>query len=173
MMKYGAGARALHWVTALLVIAALIAGWRMVGLPFSPMKLKAFSWHKWLGITVLVLTLLRLLWRAGHKPPPLLAMPAWQRRAAQVSHGLFYLLLVLQPLVGWANSSAAGVHVVWFGVLPLPDFVPKDAALKEQLGHVHGLFGMLLSVLIVLHVLAALKHHFIDQDDTLRRMLPH
>jgi cytochrome b561 len=169
---YGAGARTFHWLTALLVIAALAAGWTMGGMAFSPLKLRVVSWHKWAGITVLLLTVLRLLWRQRHVPPPLLPMPAWQRRAAQWLHGLLYLLLLLQPVLGWATTSAAGIPVVWFGVLPLPDFVPKDRALAEQLGHLHGLLGLLLSLLIVLHLLAALKHHFHDRDDTLRRMLP-
>jgi cytochrome b561 len=172
LTKYGAGARLLHWATALLVIGALAAGWKMVGLPFSPLKVKVFNWHKWLGITVLALTVLRVLWRLAHRPPPPLPMPAWQRKAAHALHGLLYLLLCLQPLVGWANSSAAGIPVVWFGVLPLPDFVPKDHDLAEKLEHLHGLLGLLLAVLVAVHLLAALKHHFIDRDDTLRRMLP-
>jgi cytochrome b561 len=171
--KYDKGARALHWLGALLVIGALVAGWTMVGLPFSPLKVKAFNWHKWVGITVLALTLLRIVWRATHKPPEPLPMPAWQRKVAHALHGLLYLLLLAQPLVGWANSSAAGIPVVWFGVLPLPDFVPHDKALAVNLGHLHGLLGLSLAVLIALHLLAALKHHFIDRDDTLRRMLPH
>jgi cytochrome b561 len=171
--KYDKGARALHWLSALLVIGALAAGWTMVGLPFSPLKVKAFNWHKWIGITVLALTLLRIVWRATHKPPEPLPMPAWQRKVAHALHGLLYLLLLAQPLVGWANSSAAGIPVVWFGVLPLPDFVPHDKALAGNLEHLHGLLGLLLAVLIALHLLAALKHHFIDRDDTLRRMLPH
>ena len=170
--KYDKGARALHWLSALLVIGTLLAGWKMVGLPFSPLKVKAFNWHTWAGITVLALTLLRVVWRATHKPPVPLPMPAWQRTVAHALHGLLYLLLLAQPLVGWANSSAAGIPVVWFGVLPLPDFVPQDKSLAENLEHLHGLLGLLLATLIALHVLAALKHHFIDRDDTLRRMLP-
>jgi cytochrome b561 len=171
--KYDKGARALHWLGALLVVVALLAGWKMVGLPFSPLKVKAFNWHKWVGITVLVLTLLRIVWRATHKPPAPLPMPAWQRKVAHTLHGLLYLLLLAQPMVGWANSSAAGIPVVWFGVLPLPDFVPRDKVLAGNLEHLHGLLGLSLGVLIALHILAALKHHFIDRDGTLRRMWPH
>jgi cytochrome b561 len=172
LQKYGAAARALHWLTALLVIGALVAGWTMVGMPFSPLKVKAFNWHKWVGLTVFTLTVLRVLWRFGHKPPAPLPMPAWQRKVSHALHGLLYLLLLLQPLAGWAYSSASGIPIVWFGVLPLPDFVPKDHALAENLEHLHGLLGLLLALLIAVHLLAALKHHFIDRDDTLRRMLP-
>jgi cytochrome b561 len=170
--KYDSGTRAFHWLTVLLLIAAFTIGFRMVGMGFSPMKVKLFNWHKWVGIGVLLLTVLRILWRLRHPPPPPVPMPAWQRRAAHAGHGLLYLLLLAQPLVGWANSSAAGIPVVWLGLVPLPDFVPQGKSLAESLEHVHGFLGVALLGVAGLHLLAALKHHFVDRDDTLRRMLP-
>jgi cytochrome b561 len=163
---------ALHWVVALMIAAAFGLGLYMVELKLSPLKLKLFSWHKWLGVTIWLLAVLRLVWRAVHKPPALPLMPAWQRVGAHVSHVLLYVLLLAIPLSGWVYSSAAGVPVVYLGWVPLPDLVPKDKQLADVLKEVHHMLNWTLLAVVILHVAAAIKHHFIDRDAVLHRMLP-
>ena len=170
--QYTCTAMALHWVLALALLGSFSMGLYMADLPVSPQRLKLYNWHKWAGTTILTLSLLRLLWRATHRPPADLPAPAWQLRAAHFTHAALYLLFFAVPLVGWAYSSAAGFPVVWFGVLPLPDFVSPDKALAEAIKPWHGALAWALAALAALHVGAALKHHFIDRDGLLMRMLP-
>jgi len=168
--RYSTVAILLHWLLAVAIVGSFALGTYMADLPFSMQRLKLYNWHKWAGITILALSALRLLWRLGHRPPADLPMPAWQARAAHATHGLLYLLFFAIPLTGWAYSSAAGFPVVWFGVLPLPDFVPVDKPLSETFKHLHELLGDGLALLVLAHVAAALKHHFIDRDGLLDRM---
>ncbi len=167
----------LHWVLALALIGIFVMGNYMADLPFSPQRLKLYNWHKWAGIAILSLSALRLLWRLTHRPPALpqviaLGMPAWQMRAYHATHWLMYALFFATPLLGWAYSSAAGFPIVVFGVLPLPDFVPASKALADLLKPLHAVSAFGLAGLVGLHVAAALKHHFIDKDGLLDRMLP-
>jgi cytochrome b561 len=170
--RYTRTAMALHWLLALAIVVSFCVGLYMSDLPFSPTRLKLFNWHKWAGITILALSALRLLWRLTHRPPPEVAMPAWQRRAAQLTHFALYLLFFMVPLVGWAYSSAAGFPVVVFGVIPLPDFAPVDKELAEILKSRHQMLAFALAFVVVLHIAAALKHHFLDRDGLLLRMWP-
>ncbi len=169
---YTATAVALHWVLAVAIIGSFSFGLYMTDLPLSPQRLKLYNWHKWAGVTILALSALRLLWRLAHRPPPDVAMPAWQSRAAHAAHFVLYLLFFAVPLSGWAYSSAAGFPIVWFGVLPLPDFVSPDKALAETLKEAHHLLAFALGLLVLLHAAAALKHHFVDRDGLLGRMWP-
>jgi cytochrome b561 len=123
-------------------------------------------------VTILVLSAARLLWRLTHRPPAQQPMPTWQARTSKAAHLGLYVLFFAVPLAGWAYSSAAGFPVVWFGVLPLPDFVPVDKSLASALKETHELLAWGLALTIGLHVAAALKHQFIDHDGLLRRMLP-
>jgi len=169
--RYTPPAIVLHWLVALLIFAAFPLGVYMHELPLSPGKLKLYSYHKWIGITVLLLVAIRLSWRLTHTPPPLPeSVAAWQRRASAAVHGLLYLLMIVIPLSGWMMSSAKGFPVVWFGVLPLPDLVGKDKALGELLAGVHQALNFSLLVLVILHVAAALQHHFIERQPFLQRM---
>lgn len=171
--SYDRVARSLHWLMALLLLLTLAVGMVMTDLPLSPRRLAIYSYHKWAGVTVLLLLLLRLYWRLTHRPPGLPAsMPAWEVTVAHAAHWLLYALMLAVPLSGWLMSSAKGFPVVYFGVLPLPDLVAKDKALGELLQNLHGVLAYALLVLVVLHVAAALKHHFIERDDVLARMLP-
>ena len=111
-------------------------------------------------------------WRLGHRPPADLPMPAWQARAAHAVHLLLYAAFFAVPLSGWAYSSAAGFPIVWFGVLPLPDFVPVDKPLAHQLKELHEMLAWGLALLVLAHIGAALKHHLIDKDGLLLRMVP-
>lgn len=170
--RYSTPAIALHWLLALMIVVSFGAGLYMTSLPFSPARLKLYNWHKWAGVTILALSALRLLWRLVRRPPPDLPMPAWQRRAAHLTHGALYLLFFAVPLVGWAYSSAAGFPIVLYGALPLPDFVTPDKALAEAIKPWHRNLAYLLAALVLAHVAAALKHHFIDRDGLLLRMMP-
>lgn len=167
----------LHWVLALALFTSLGVGLYMTGLPFSITRLKLYNWHKWAGIVIFALSVLRLLWRLKRKPPALprdveAAMPRWQRVAYKGTHHAMYALFLLIPLAGWAYTSATGFPVVLFGIWPLPDFVPKDQALADLLKTVHAWLAFTLMGLITLHIAAALKHHFYDRDGLLLRMLP-
>lgn len=169
--QYTRTAVALHWTVSALVITALAMGWIMTDLVVSPLKLRVYSWHKWIGVTVLALFFVRGLWRLTHAAPAPLPMPAWQRLSAAAVHGLLYALMLVQPITGWIYSNASGYPIVYLKLIPLPNLVGKDKALAASFEEIHGAGGALLAALIGLHVLAALKHHFFDRDDTLRRML--
>ena len=171
--RYRAPAIALHWLMAAGLIGTFALGVYMHELPFSPDKLRLYSWHKWAGVTLFMLALMRLAWRAGHRPPELpAAMSPLMRRAAAWVHAALYLLMLAIPLSGWLMSSAKGVTTVWFGVLPLPDLLGKDKALGDCLLEVHQTLNFTLLALVIGHTGAALKHHLIDRDDVLTRMLP-
>lgn len=175
--RYTGVAIALHWLLALAILVMAGAGIYMTDLPVSPLRMKLYNWHKWAGVSFLLLTALRLLWRATHRPPSLpqamiLGMPTWQVRAHHATHTLMYVLFFAVPLIGWAYSSAAGYPIVWFGQIPLPDFVGPDKALAEIIKPWHELSALALLGLTGLHVAAALKHQWIDRDGLLSRMLP-
>ena len=170
-LRYTATARGLHWLMALGMIGLFGVGLYMKGLPLSPQKLQLYSWHKWAGVTLFLLFVLRFAWRLSHRPPEAVPMPAWQRLAAEGVHVLLYLLMFAIPLSGWLLSSAKGFQTVWFGVLPLPDLLGKDKALGDLLQTVHMGLNFTLVAVLLAHVGAALKHHFIDKDDVLTRML--
>lgn len=175
--RYSHTAIVLHWVLGLTILGLFGMGLYMTSLPFSPARLKLYNWHKWAGITLLALSVLRVLWRATHRPPALpasiaKAMPAWQHWAHHGTHYVMYALFFLVPLIGWAYSSAAGFPIVVFGVLPLPDFVPVDKALAELIKPFHELSAFALVGLAGLHIAAALKHQLVDKDGLIGRMLP-
>ena len=164
----------LHWVIALLILAAFGLGFVMTDIPgITPTKLKYFSWHKWVGITVLFLAAIRLIWRLKHPAPPYQhLMPRWQLLISGLAHGALYILMFAVPLSGYFYSLAAGVPVVYLGVLPLPVLIDADPVLKPVLKELHLTLTYLLLTLISLHVLAVIKHQFIDKDNIIKRMLP-
>ncbi|QID17983.1 cytochrome b [Nitrogeniibacter mangrovi] len=172
--RYTRTAIALHWLIAVGIGATFVLGLYMHDLPLSPTKLKLYSWHKWAGVTLFALAAFRLGWRLTHPAPALPdTMPPRLRQAAHVAHGLLYALMFAIPIVGWLMSSAKGFQTVWFGVLPLPDLLDKNKALGDALAEVHETLAFILLGLVVVHAAAALKHHFIDRDTVLSRMLPH
>ena len=176
-VRYSTLAMLFHWLLGFALVGIFAVGLYMADLPFSPLRLKLYNWHKWAGITILTLSLLRLLWRVTHRPPALpaaieRATPQWQLQAFHATHIALYALFFIVPLVGWAYSSAAGFPVVVFGVIPLPDFVPASKELAELIKPWHQITAFTLAGLVALHVAAALKHHFIDKDGLIYRMLP-
>lgn len=170
--RYTATAIALHWLAVALIVCNFTLGLSMVPLPLSRQKLVWYFWHKSIGLTVFLVTCLRLAWRAGHRPPALPPMPEWQRRAATLSHAALYVLLLLIPVSGWLYSSSTGVQVVYLGLVPLPDLVPKDKALAAVLRACHVTLNFTLLALVCVHAAAGLRHHFVDRDTVLWRMLP-
>ena len=175
--RYSGTAIALHWILAAALVGIFCVGLYMTSLPFSVQRLKLYNWHKWAGVTILALSALRLLWRLARRPPALPAavaagMPRWQHVAHHGTHHLMYALFFIVPLVGWAYSSAAGFPIVWFGVLPLPSFVPVNPELAAAIKPWHEITAYALAALVVLHVAAVAKHQLIDRDGLLWRMLP-
>ena len=161
--RYSGVAILFHWTIAALVLANL---W--IGLICGSMPV-----HKAIGITVLVLTLGRVGWRLGHAAPPLPpGTPGWERTAAHATHLLFYLLLLVLPLSGWAMSSGEKRYPLdWFGLFPIP-YLPISPSLAH-LGHeAHEVLGFVMLSLVALHVAAALRHYFLLRDGVLARMLP-
>ncbi|MGL4576628.1 MAG: cytochrome b [Burkholderiaceae bacterium] len=171
--RYTTTAMVLHWLAAALIIGGFSMGFYMVDLQMSPSRLKLYNYHKWIGVTILALSALRLLWRLTHKPPPLpTGNPAWQNKAAHAAHMLLYVLFFAVPLSGWAHSSASGFPIVYLGVLPLPDFVPKSRELAQVLKQVHMVLAFSLAAVVVVHIAAALKHQLVNRDGLMARMLP-
>lgn len=170
---YTRTAVALHWLVALGMLIAIGLGFYMSDLSLSPYKLKLFSWHKWLGVTIFLLAAIRLLWRLTHPAPALPAtMDRWEIQVAQAVHVALYVLMFSIPLSGWLMSSASGFPVVFMGLIQLPDLVAKNKELAAMLKQVHFLLNMSLLALVGLHFGAALKHHFVLKDDVLAQMLP-
>ena len=163
---------AFHWLLALAIVGALGVGLYMTSLPMSMTRLKLYNWHKWAGVVILLLSAARLLWRLRHPAPAAAPGPAWQQRVAHACHVGLYVLFFAVPLAGWAYSSAAGFPIVLFGVLPLPDFVSANKELAEAIKPLHKILAFTLAALVLAHVAAALKDHFIDRDGLLDRMRP-
>jgi cytochrome b561 len=172
LTRYGAVAQLFHWVIVALIVTQFVLAKRADGL--SPVaKIGVLATHKSVGITILTLALLRFGWRLFNAvPPPPAGMPRWQERAARVSHFLLYALLFITPVLGWLMSSARSFSVSYFGLFTLPDLIEPNRRAYEWLHDFHELLAETLAVLAIVHIAAALKHHFFDRDDVLRRMLP-
>ncbi len=169
--RYSTVSLILHWLIAALVVTqvALIAGHEAVEGDRTLLDL-----HKSVGLSILILTLVRLGWRIANPALPLPAsLPRWQKLGARATHVLFYVLLIAMPLVGWAASSAAGRDIVWFGLFEWPLLpIGGGRATAGSLMDLHEVAAKGLYVLIALHVAGALKHHFVDRDNVLHRMIP-
>jgi cytochrome b561 len=171
--SWNAVAKFLHWFIALLIFAQFALGWLATNWRLSPTKLDLFVWHKSTGMLILALVLVRLAWRLSHQAPALpVDMFRWERAAAHVSHALLYVAMIATPLVGWVIGSAAGVPFRIYWRIPLPDIVAPDKHIADLAAAVHFSLGIALIALLVLHVGAALRHHFVKRDDVLTRMLP-
>jgi cytochrome b561 len=168
--RYNVVARALHWIIAILILFNLWLGFAHDSLP---RQWQVMPVHKSVGLTVLSLTLLRILWRLTYKPPPLPAqMPGWEKLTANATHLAFYIFMMVMPLTGWIMSSAGNRPLYWFFLFDVPKFgVSKGDAVVAFSAETHEIVGFLWAALIALHVAAALRHHFILKDNVLRRML--
>ena len=180
--RYTKVAITLHWVIALSIMGLIAAGLIMTTDDLLPKSLQfqTFQLHKSLGLTVLVLSFLRLVWRLTHTPPPLPpGMKAWEKLAANGTHWAFYVLMFALPLSGWAlvSTSAWGLPTIWFGLfewphLPVLSTMENKEALNDVAGEAHEILAWIAITLICMHIGAALKHHVINRDDVLTRMLP-
>ena len=169
---WNAVARLFHWGMAAMIFYQLWLGWQAEDMPFSPKKLDLFITHKSIGLTVLLLVVLRLGWRLrSGRPAHPQTTSAWEKRLADVGHWVLYALMMLLPLTGWWISDTSRIPFKLFAAIPLPDLMAADKAASELAASVHdGLTKALVFVLAV-HVLAALRHHFLLKDDSLKRML--
>jgi cytochrome b561 len=157
----------------LLIINQWIIAERADALPNGLAKLQVLAWHKSFGITILMLAAIRLVWRLMNPTPELTTeTKPWERALAKLSHLLLYALIFAMPLTGWMMSSARNFPVSWFKLFQLPDLVaPGEQTFHQMLDLHHLLFKVLVGVAL-LHIAGALKHHFLDKNDVLKRMLP-
>jgi cytochrome b561 len=171
--SWGTIAKLMHWGIAILIVAQIVLGLVAIGWRLSPTKLNLFIWHKSLGILLLTLIAARLLWRFANPTPRLPAgTPGWERIAAHASHALLYICMLALPVSGWIINSAANVPLRVFWLFPLPAITAPDKALAETMKLVHLGLVIALTAVLVLHIGAALRHHFVKRTDVLVRMLP-
>jgi cytochrome b561 len=170
---WGALSKSLHWLIVVLILGQWALMQRAESLPLGVAKLQAINWHKSFGMTILALAVVRLVWRLANPVPSLAGVTrTWERVLAAASHVLLYGLLFALPLSGWLMSSARNYPVSWFGQFQFPDLVAPSQELYRQLNDLHHLLFSVLVSVALLHVAGALKHHFIDRNEVLKRMLP-
>lgn len=177
--RYDNVAKTLHWVIALAIIVMLGLGWIMGELQGSQ-KFAAFQIHKSIGITIMLLSLCRLSWRLSHRFPALPeTMNKWEKIAAQLTHILFYVIMIGMPFTGWVivSTSPLNVPTLLYGFIPWPHLpILPTLENKKAIGHffggVHGFLAYTTALLVVLHAGAAWFHHHIKRDDVLLRMAP-
>jgi cytochrome b561 len=171
--RYTAVAQAFHWIIAGLIVTQFVFGYMQEDLPLGMHKLALLARHKSFGMTVLTLAVLRLAWRLFNPPPPLPdGMTAIERLLARATHIAFYVLLFAMPLSGWLMSSAKNYSVSWFGMFTWPNLIAPNERWFDAMKSTHYVLSITLFAVAILHILAALKHHFWNKDDVLTRMLP-
>ncbi len=174
--RYGIVNMLLHWSMAALLVGLVILGLYMTSLPdvgFDTRKVWLYIYHKEFGVFALVLATIRLAWTAtGTRPALPGGVAEWQNVSARFVQLAFYGLMFALPVTGWLMSSASAIPVSFFGLFDLPDLVPRDEPLFRALVTIHHLLGYALMALLSVHAGAALRHHFVLRDATLRRMLP-
>ena len=171
--SWGTVAKSFHWVIALLILGQLVLGTVAEEARLSPLKLDLFVWHKSIGLTILLLVILRLAWRLYNPPPSVPAgTPAWETKLARISHTLLYLLMFAVPMTGWLVSDATRIPFKAFWLVPMPDLIAADRDMSDLAADVHGALTKLLLLVVVIHIAAALRHHFFLHNKILTRMLP-
>jgi len=170
--RYGAMAIYLHWIMAMVLIGLVVIGLYMTSIPLSINKVKLYDWHKEWGILVLMLVMLRIVWRLGNITPSLHFLPVWERIAARTVQWAFYVFMFILPITGWLLTSAAGLPVSFFGLWVLPNLIAPNHANLVLFEAIHTWLSYGLIATFCLHVAAALKHHFINKDKVLRGMWP-
>ncbi|ASP35823.1 MULTISPECIES: cytochrome b [Stappiaceae] len=170
--RYSLVARAIHWLTALMVLTMVPAGLVMIRIDGGALQNQLFDFHRSVGIVLMILTVFRLAYRLTHKPAPLPdSMPGWQKLAASATHVFLYGFLLINPFLGWVATSAYGAKISVFGLFTMPAIVAKDRALSEQLFQIHLILGLLFTLAVLMHIAAALYHGFIRRDGVLSRMV--
>lgn len=170
--RYSATARVFHWLIVVLVAAQFGLAWTMPEIGRGSRPEGLIGWHLSVGLVILLVAAVRLIWRVWHRPPapPRDLAPVLQY-VSRLVHALLYTLLLILPLMGWANASARGWSLKLFGVLPLPALVPTGSALGRQMGDIHATTATVFLLAIGLHVGGAAYHALILRDRTLQRML--
>jgi cytochrome b561 len=170
---YSPGQKWLHWLIAALILMQIPVGLVMAGRDPSPVVNFLYEWHKSIGLVILTLALIRVAVRARRGAPALVpGLPAWQRTAARASHYTLYTLIVLVPIIGWTATSACCKPVKLFWTIPLSLPVGGGMDAAKVIFRFHYAFAAMLAALVLIHAGAALHHHFVRRDATLRRMLP-
>lgn len=168
--SYHVVSKLIHWITALLIFGLLAVGFYMGSLDFSEDKLALYALHKSFGLLVLTLVTIRVIWHIIHRKPKSLSTHTKIEKAlSHAAHAFLYLAMFALPLSGWVMSSAGDFSIQFFGI-DMPDIVSKDEALFRSSREVHEILAIIITGVIGLHILGALKHHFIDRDETLQRM---
>jgi cytochrome b561 len=171
--SYGAGARGFHWLTVALLIVIISIGLVMAKLPRGTLQNIFFVTHESLGLTVLVLTLGRLLWRLGHAPPPASAdLNQLERMASGGVHVLLYGILIIMPLTGYLFVTLSDIDLSYFGIVHVPALTEPDKPLGKTFGAIHVTLQWAVYALAAMHIGAALHHYFFRHNDVLARMLP-
>ncbi|HEY5623258.1 MAG TPA: cytochrome b [Gammaproteobacteria bacterium] len=169
---FGLVAQLLHWLIAALILGQFVLARLAADATFFE-RLVLLSRHKSLGMTILALTILRLIWRLTNpRPSTPHELPRYQHLIARTSHDLMYFLIFAIPLTGWAMSSALNTPVSYFGLFAWPNLVAPDQQLGERLARTHGGLFAVLAGVVCLHAGAALYHHFVARNNVLRRMIP-
>mgnify|MGYP001381267333 CR=1 FL=1 len=171
--RYGAVAQFLHWLIVALLVVQVTTATLADDMPLGLAKLAMLARHKSFGMTILALAVLRLLWRFASPAPSLpTTLKPYERGLARLTHTLLYVLLIAMPISGWIMSAAKNYPVSWFHQFTWPNPVAPDKDLGEAMEELHETFAYVLGAIVTLHILAALKHHFVLKDNTLKRMLP-
>ena len=172
-LSYDSLQKAFHWSTAALLAAQFIIALTMTDTPKVTPPVGLMNLHLSVGSTILLLTIMRLLWRNTHTvPAPPRDIPRWQQVASRATHLSFYVILIAMPIAGWTWASAKGWPVSLFGIVRLPPLTTPDSGYGEIAGEVHELLAIALVALLTLHIAAALRHNFVLKDGVLARMLP-
>ena len=168
--QWGWLSKLFHWLTAMLIFIQIPLGFYAESLRLSPLKIDVFVWHKSLGMLILLLVVVRLLWRIKSTIPVALATSRLQKLLASMAHGILYILMLALPLSGWVTSSAANFPVKLFWLVPLPAIVGPDNNLKSMAAEVHEICVFITIAILLVHIAAALRHHFVLGDSALKRM---
>jgi len=171
--SYGLVSQLFHWLIVGLILFQYTWAWRIDQAEGIRVRFELVTQHKTIGMLVLGLAIARLLWRLFNRPPALPStMRGWEQTAAKAGHWALYGLIFAVPLSGWLYSSAAGYADFWWGPISFPSLVETNEALEDRMHLVHQSLAISLGVMALIHALAALRHHFINKDDVLKRMLP-
>jgi cytochrome b561 len=169
---YGSVARALHWLVFALVATQIVIGWTMPHIRRGTPQEGLVGWHLSVGAVLMLIVVLRLVWRMHHPTPLTTSLTPWEHTLAKLTHGLLYVLLLVIPALGWAAAGYFGYTVRLFGFIPLPALTDNTMEWAHDAGDVHAILTNVLLVLVGFHVMAAFWHYFVRRDRVLQRMLP-
>lgn len=171
-LHYGTPAKIFHWLTVACLAVQYPIGWLMPDIHRGMSPGAGMTFHMSIGITILVLTALRLAWRVTHPVAPESSLPAWQRWSSEAVHWLLYALVLATTVSGWLFASFRGWSVSFFYLVPLPMLASDNAAAGRAIDGLHQAMEIALLITLVIHIAAALAHVFVYRDRVMQRMLP-